>query len=523
MSVRDTSAAADGTGRHRADPGRGPGPEQAARPDPNRDPDPDTGAGDAGSAGATTAATTTGGARPDDTGDRVDGGAGDADGRAGGPAPSLAVRLACVLALVGLATVLVVTAIARGPELSLFDEATHADYAYQIARGHVPAKGDLIAPEILDEWSCHGTWDRKPLPPCGGSNPPRRYTAGGENYNTFHPPTYYLLTGLAARAVDAVRPGGPSFITAARLVGLVWLLAGMGVLYLALRRLGAARPYALLGCALLPLIPTILHSDATVTNDAPAALAGALALLMLARILVGRRTGWLLPAIATLAMASTKMLNALPFLILAALLLLRAVLDRRDGDRRQARRLATVAVAIGVAFLVAYEGWALYQAGRGVADWVNPIRNISGKPVRGLPFDELLSTSFTGFPLTAQFYLQPGIAGSWITVWNRLLTALVVASPFVAVVASRRWTPAWTVGIGTLAGMLLYPLVVELQVYISSGQYFPSVLVRYGITLIPWAVAGLVLVASARELRRTAAALIAAAAVVMVGTITGLI
>jgi hypothetical protein len=435
--------------------------------------------------------------------------------------PSRGRLVAAALALAGLAAVLVLTAVARGPELSLFDEATHADYAYRLSHGQIPAKGDRMAPEILQEWSCHGSWDRKPLPPCGVPNPPERYAAGGENYNSMHPPTYYLLTGLAARAIDAVLPA--SFVTSARLVGLAWLLAGMAVLYLALRRLGATRPYAALGVAALPLIPTVLHASSTVSNDAPAVLAGALALLVLARVVVEERTGLLVPAAATALVTSTKVLNALPLLVVAALFALRAVLQWRRGERLAARRLVLLAGAIVVAFLVVYQGWSLFQAGRGPADWVNPIRNLSGRPVHGLPFDELLSTSFTGFPLTSQFYLQPDINGSWVAVWNRLLTALVVASPFVVLALSKPWSPAWTVGAGTLAGMLLYPLAVEVQVYLWSQLYFPSVLVRYGMTLIPWALAGLVLVASTRKALRTSVALTAGGAALMLATVTGLL
>jgi hypothetical protein len=71
-------------------------------------------------------------------------------------------------ALLVLAIALVAMVVHRAPQLSIFDEPTHSDYAYQISHGHVPARGSTIAPEILREWSCHGYFDGSKLPPCAG-------------------------------------------------------------------------------------------------------------------------------------------------------------------------------------------------------------------------------------------------------------------------------------------------------------------------------------------------------------------
>lgn len=439
------------------------------------------------------------------------------------PRPDRRRQLAAAAALVLLAAGLVLTAVARAPGLSLLDEWTHADYAYRISHGQVPADGDVISRQIREEWSCHGLGPGGKMPPCGMPDPPPgEYKARGEQYNAFHPPVYYLLTGVVARAVDAVRPG-QNFITSARVVGLAWLLAGMAVLSLAVRRLGASWPLAALGAALLPLTPIVLHASSTVTNDAPAALAGALGLLVLARVVVDGRTGWLVPAAATLFAAGTKMLNALPLLVVAGLLTLLGVRRWREGERGPGRQLVVVAVAIVGTFLLTYLAWSLFQSGRGVEGWVNPVAHVSGRPVRGLPFDELLSTSFSGFGLTSSYYLQSQVNGQAITAWAKLLTALVIAAPFVALALFRRWSPGWLVGLGLLAGMVLYPLAVEIQVYVSSGLYFPAVVVRYGMSFIPWAIAALVLVAAERRVGRVAAAVTGLGALMVVPTVAGLL
>ncbi|HEX5492938.1 MAG TPA: hypothetical protein VFX70_00005, partial [Mycobacteriales bacterium] len=253
--------------------------------------------------------------------------------------------------------VLVGTAVARAPTLSPFDEGTHADYAYQVAHGHIPHAGSLGAVEISREEACHGVSvpTRTRLPPCGTPDPPV-----GENYNFGHPPLYYAITGVIARLADAAVPGG-HFVTAARLVGIGWLWAGAMALFLAIRAFGVPARYATAGAALLPLVPGVLYASSTVTNDAAAAVSGGVALLVLARILVRGRAGWLVPAVATFGVTATKVLNALPLLVVAAVLSVLAVVAwRRDGDQIRARALLKVVLGIGAGFVLVYQGWALF-------------------------------------------------------------------------------------------------------------------------------------------------------------------
>jgi 4-amino-4-deoxy-L-arabinose transferase-like glycosyltransferase len=106
---------------------------------------------------------------------------------------------------------------------------------------------------------------------------------------------------VIARVGDAALPGNSDFITLARLVGSLWLFAAMLVLYLAVRRFGARWQLAAAAAVLIPLCPQVLLASTTVTNDAPAALCGSLAVLMLARIMVQRKLGWVIPALVTRA------------------------------------------------------------------------------------------------------------------------------------------------------------------------------------------------------------------------------
>ena len=433
-------------------------------------------------------------------------------------------RWGVLLSLLLVAMVLSLVGGHRGHQLSVFDEATHADYAFQVAHGNVPHRASIIAPEIRREWSCRGAAGGTVVPPCAGApEPAATYPARGEDYNFGHPPLYYAITGFGARAMSAVIPG-MHFIAAGRALGALWLFAAMAVLYLALRRFAVESRYAAAAAVTVALCPGVLHASSTITNDAPAALCGAVALLLLARTLLQGRSGWLLPLVATAAMTATKALNALPMLAVGAVLLVLALLDaRRRGDPddeaappRIAVRAALVqAAAIVAGFAVVYLGWQAFQSGRGPADWVSPIQDVSAVKAVGLPFDELFSAMFSGFQLTAGYYLTPQIDGETVTIWTRLLSVLVAAGPFLAMATTRRRTPWWVIGLISLVAIASYPFLVEAQVYVQSGRYLPGVTTRYGMSMIPWALACVALAAQRRRALRLTVATISAGLVVM--------
>ena len=431
-------------------------------------------------------------------------------------------RLAVVtFLLLAIALTLGLIAAHRGSPMSIFDEPTHADYAYRIAHGQIPERGSLLSPEIRHQWSCRGGPAGIKLPPCNDTEyPASLYPNRGENYNFGHPPLYYAITGYAARGLDALVPGD-HFVSFGRMVGSLWLFAGMIVLYLGLRLFGAQWPFALGGAALLAVCPGVLHASSTITNDAAAVLCGAVAVYLLAGVVVENRINWVAAVLATFLATSTKVINALPFIVLAAVILIMAIVRRRQGERRQAARLALTVVGMAVAFLVVYKGWSIFQSHRGAANWVSPIAGISSDPVTGFPLNELLSTSFSGFQLVPFYYLPAQINGETVSLWGRVLGILVTAAPFLAVASFRARTPEWVLGLATIGGLLAYPLIVELQVYFEDGDYFPAIVPRYGMSLVPMSLACLALVASRLRVRRTFLSFVAIGVVVMLLAVTG--
>lgn len=427
------------------------------------------------------------------------------------------------LALMAIALTLVFIAVARAPEMSITDEPAHAGYLYSVAHGQIPAKGSLVPEEIRYEWYCHNQAQTTGSAVCTGYDKSTFQTSAQE-YTFGDPPVYYMITGALVRAISPLVPGQHNFITIARDIGAAWLFAAMVALYLAVRRMRVSWPYALAAAALLPLCPGILASTTQVTNDAAAALCGALALYALARLTVGRRTGFVLPFLFTVFATGTKQLNGLPMLVVGGVAFVLAVRELRPGrDRRAALPPLRVAIAIGVGYLLVFLGWSVFQNHRGDPNWVNP-NAANSVPLTGSKVGDFVSNLFGTFQhLTTNYWLGPEINGETVVIWATLLCVLFCAAPLLVMTVSRSWSWGWLLGLGTFLGISAVALVVEAQVYLANHAYFVIVPGRYALSFLPWAVVCLAVVAHRRRLLRSSYVFVAAGLLVMFLAETGLL
>lgn len=407
-----------------------------------------------------------------------------------------------ILALVYLAVaaaIVIPVIFGGGQAMSRIDEPTHADFAYQVAHGHIPAKGDVIAPEIRSIWACMGQ-ERYSLPACGAEPWPWLFPYQADQYNFSHPPLYYVTVGVPARAVAAVTP--LNFVEAGRLSGILWLAAGMFMLYVALRRWKVDPAIAMVAPLLLVTFPRVLHASTTINPDATATLGGALALWLAAKIFLEDDHGWLLPVLFTGLVGMAKFINTIPFVALAILAVARALRDHGFRGLRRAHWILPMAVAASI--IVPYAAWTLYQAPRGDMLWQNPLVGINTRDVLGLPGSEWIETLFVGFNLASDYYVQPPLDIAALVAWTRLLNVLVIGAMMATVVAfvkePARRSLGWLLG----TGAVLYPLAVQIQAYMNTSvpQYFPNPTGRYGLALIPGAIACLVMAAIKAGYRR---------------------
>jgi hypothetical protein len=447
-------------------------------------------------------------------------GAGFGSGRSETTRDPLRRLLLVSLGLMGIAIALVFIAVARGPEISITDEPAHAGYLYMMAHGEVPAKGTLVPEEIRYEWYCHDLQASTGSTSCTGFNASTFQTTA-QVYTFGDPPVYYVVTGVLIRAISPLVPGTHNFITVGRDLGALWLFGGMLVLYLAARKFRIAPPYAFAAAALLPLCPGVLASTSQITSDAPSALAGAIGLYVLARIIIDKRMGFVVPFAATVLTTGTKILNGMPLLVVGGVtfFIAAAALYRRDW--RPAIRPLLISVATVVGFVLTFEGWNVYQNHRGATNWVNP-NLANGTSLTGSPVGDLLSNTFGTFQrLTTAYWLPASINGETVTIWATLLCVVLVAGPLMVMTASRAHSWGWTLGAGTFIGITAVALAVEAQVFTADDEYFVNVAPRYALAFLPWAILCLAVVAARRRLLKSTYAFVALGLVVLLLAETG--
>jgi len=75
--------------------------------------------------------------------------------------------------------------------------------------------------------------------------------------------------------------------------------------------------------------------------------------------------------------------------------------------------------------------------------------------------------------------------------WTRLLNIIVIGAVFAVIVACAKEPARRSLGWMVLAGVFIYPTIVQVQAYLNTAvpQYFPNVTGRYGLALIPGAIA----------------------------------
>lgn len=402
-----------------------------------------------------------------------------------------------IAALLLLALIAVLPQVEKQAPLSALDEPSHFDYAWHASHFEFPAAGDTFAPEVMEAWNCYGN-ELLRLPTCGTTGPPEAYPALAQQYNFGHPPVYYLVTGLAARAIEAL--SDVDFLTAARAMGAIWLGAGMAVMHLALRGLGVALPLAASVAAASGMWWSSFSAATIVTNDAPFLLTTALGLLALAGL--RRRhpywlTATLLILLAALA-AGVKVMHALPFLAIAGAFVVLALLP--DRYRPFAGRWSLLGTAAGMVGAVGavYVLWTRFQRARGDADWSNPVEGVNTAPFLGSPFDEWLPTSVRGLTYVGHAYIANASAEPEIVIFaSDMLSVVLLGSIVIGLAVARRGSALLVIALAALIGSAAWPLVVQLQSYLSSDgtHYFPMPSRRYGVSIGVLGFAALALVA----------------------------
>jgi hypothetical protein len=412
----------------------------------------------------------------------------------------------CVVALMALALGLVLGHVHNYGQISPVDESQHLDYLIRAGEGHLVGLGDLIGQRTMRLETCHrldAEFDVN-LPPCVTDASvrldPATFQEAGYNTAAIHPPTYYVIDGLVARVISATIPISDDPLTTGRVAGALWLMAGVGAMWLLLRELGADRLIATSLIAITISAPTVLFASATITNDGTAIVCGSLLVWAVLRWERGRLSAVIVCLAAALC-AATKVTNLVVVLTVMIYLLMRcdrtrlhdvfAALGRRS--RRRARNVASdlrrlvmcgavPATAIGVMFI-----WQLIaQSIATVAISEIPMTQrytVGTFPVG--PFVDAWRQTFD--PLFAP-YLAPFMRTDAVALGSGIAAVLLVVLTVAAMVTGAAGSRSRILAIAALSSALLAgPAIVAFN-YLFQKVYV-DIPFRYALVVVPAMVA----------------------------------
>ena len=385
-------------------------------------------------------------------------------------------------------------------ELSVFDEWQYAERVHQVSEGDLFMRNG----EVIGDWAqgtraCRGiTRVVGPQPdPCWGKEPV--YIA---NSAASDPPPYFWATGAVAGVLQATGLVDNGLL-AGRLVGALWAALSMWSLFLLARAFGAGRAASLVVSTTVLLVPALLQQYTFVTPHALDIPVGAFAALATLRFLRCEWPWWTL-VLAGLAVAGVKGSNIAVVVGLGIMLI--AVIawpgghgeedpgtpdaspapagPPRPGNPR--RRAFVAGVAPGGSTVVFTLAWMLVVRLTQVADPPPPGDYMvdSLDPI-ALVVDSIRFLSPFGegpLGLPSVWFLM-AMTGSAIALWAGL------ARPPASFV--RQMAP------GYLLGAALAPLVLDLMVFLTTGQYI-GIHLRYGLSLYPLGLAFLALLLRTR-------------------------
>ena len=443
-----------------------------------------------------------------------------------------------------LAAVLVAVAVLVGlhvrdhPALSHIDELQHADYTLK-SPFHVPRHGDTIGQEAMEEAACRGIdyplrlsidalndWlhltgeqgvatlvpesvPRVKLPPCRSLLlAPDQFPNWGLNTASTHPPVYYTTSALSGEVFDTV-PNVDSRATGIRLAGILWLGAAAVVLWYLLGSLGASTWSKALLIGFLVVSPRVLHESSIINPDSTALLGGALVLAAVLRWEAGRAPGWLVP-LASMVALWLKFTNA--FAIGAAVLYLGArAWQQRDGlTKRQLQQWLIVAGATVILTVASVISWTAFQEARGLIPPEQLPTNAIYQ-VNSFQWERLGNELFSALTPLRDPFISDTLPRYLLEPLGDLLNWLLLAGVGSVAVFSAKGSQFRAMAVAAFAAMTATGVVTMVTAYLSVSVYFDTN-PRYGLSLLPIAVAAVVPVVDNRYIRLLISAVVLATA-----------
>lgn len=318
---------------------------------------------------------------------------------------------------------------------SVFDEYTHFDYVVKVGDDlALPPVNDLLGQQAMRAAVCDSAPGFGALSPSCAAEilDTTRGPYGGQSTATGYLPTYYVATGLGARALVAL-PGDLSWLHASRIMGSIYLAIAAMLLVGVARRLGASS-WISFGFALIASsMPMVLLQFSTVNNDQLAVVLGLAAVYsFLALRSYSRRLQW--PVAFGLSLLAMTVKETALVAVVAVLAL--AVASVARPWRWSPVLLALVAAGVAVVVPFAIRSFAYPVIVGVITD--NGMQNdaitaAQGTPPINLVFANALRLIAVVFEVPETF-----LAGAWFGVAAMIAALLAFGLPLAAVLRVAR-------------------------------------------------------------------------------------
>jgi hypothetical protein len=402
-------------------------------------------------------------------------------------------------ALLLIAVTLVGLHVAAYTTLSPIDELQHIDYMIKASRGELVARGDKVGQEAMRNQACRGI-DAPNItpPPCDSESfdPATQFQETGTNTAAIHPPVYYFITGVAARAADLILPSD-SIVTTGRLFGAIWLGAGLGVLWLLLAEFEVPILARLIVGSLALTLPSAVHGSVTITPDATSLLAGGAVLWLVLRYERGAAPWWsvLVGALIAVTLKATNVMG-----VGAALLY--AVLRSISAKRRErlaaeppsedahpaatvpsARRSLMAAGLLLVGSLLAAVAWLSVKA------LITELPASSDPQIVNYHIDsldaDLVIRSIGDTMSPGLGYVPAVIGGSASTVMLAVATWILVGAAIGVALEDRTGSRRSALAVAAIAMLVLGGPLFVIVNFVLSGIAAPGIPGRYALSVVP--------------------------------------
>jgi hypothetical protein len=379
-------------------------------------------------------------------------------------------------------------------KVSPVDEQMHIDYLYRAPGVQPVVSGTRLGPEAMREEACRGIASNFHPPPCGSSTlRPDQFEFRGYDTAYIHPATYYDLTALLAHPLQGIL-GLASLVTAARLVGALWLWLGLLVTMFVARRFGASLPATVGLLFMAASTPAALFYAATVTPDGMNLLVGAVALSLVLAWETRPRQWWLLVLAATLGVM-VKAQGAIVILMLGLYLgaqilpaLRRVPLTRAAGaatpkDRpARSRDLVGGVLVLGVVAAVVGTAWiAAVNRNATLRPELQPM-NLAARSAT-FSVQSLTGTLGAFFPPIISPYVPPLWGDSWQQ-WMQVLIWVLVAGILFWVLFRPSQGRLTALAGATLITGFFGPALLQVLDFLQRHEQI-AIPPRYGMTLLP--------------------------------------